>query len=339
MATEYIPPARALMLSPNMPTWVRWQHPLALMEGKDHTYQLHVYPDWYYCSRKYKTTYARRWGTYGIFKEDSFTDSWRDPFEEELDRSENTHEPFEITPVILIVFKSLFAKKDDPEAAFKSFVDMAEEVWGTPFKYSNYKDSAYAICPSDATHSDSGSDPFVDKVINGSICFCTKMDVAKMETDGYNYSFKEAMLAKGHKVCYIVCEVNPEKLKVSYSSNLQEMCPEDDVFDDYYSGCIKGLKMFGSNGEEIDMAEIEGNQWSISLKVAYFTLPLNNPDAPIMHGSSTKRYVRIKKRDKTNWPKGELPASPPMLDYTAKRGELTKKIAVSDLRALLRYLN
>ncbi len=333
MAEEYIPPARALMVSPNRPIFSPLQQPLALVNDK-----LHIYPDWYYCSREYETTYARTWGKYGTFTKGSFVDSWRDPFEEEIDRSEDTFEPFTVTPIMLVVFKSLFAKKDAPEAAFKSFVNMAEEAWGTTFKYTNDNDMAYAVCPSDASPRGNGGDPFIDKAISGSVCFCTKVDCTdKRSTGGYNTFFKEIMLNKGYKTCYIVCEVDPKGLEFSVMGYLRDICPKgDDGIDTTYSKCIKGLKVFSSKAEEIDMSPLEEGSGAISLYMAYLTLTLNNPDAPTSYGAAYEQYVHALKSGNTNWPNGELPRSLPMLKYTASAGKLTKKVGVSDIRTLRR---
>lgn len=326
MAIDYIPPARALMLSPDMPLWTRLQHPLALVEDK-----LHIYPDWYSCSREYETTYSRRWGNYGTFNTGSFIESWRSPFDEEPDMSEKTYMPFEIRPIMLIVFKDLFANKNDPEGAFKSFVSMAEEVWGTTFKYADDKDYAYAVCPSDVSPQGNGGDPFIDKAIPGSVCFCTKVNCTDKEsTGGYNTLFKDLMLSKGYKTCYIVCEVDPNGLEFSKKGYLRDICPKDDSLDTC-SKCIKGLMVFGGSGEEIDMAAIEGESQTIPLYMAYLTFTFNNPDAPMLTSTAYRQYIRATKSDNTNWPKGELPHSLPILNYIATKGELTKKVAVQTL--------
>lgn len=329
----YIPPARSLMLSPRG----TYQLPLAMLNKR-----LHIYPDWYDCSREYATKLVKTWGGYVNSSARSFKAAWSEPFEQEPDRSSTSHRVFEVVPAVLVIRRTLFGD-ESAKGEFNNFVKLAGEVWGVEFKYNEYEDLAYAICPSDAAPYGMNGDKTYDHAVKGSICFCTKIVCTdENSTAGYNGWLKKLMLKKGIKTCYVACEADPEGLRYCREYYLMTMRPEKEKglwpYDagKTYSFCVRGLRIY-TETRSVDLDALEtGDSVNISnLEIRYNALLLTNKMMPTSY-SQYVQYVKLSKSQSYNgtrlvWGDGNLPSSPPILDSATTKGKLTRKLAVRSL--------
>lgn len=309
-----IPPSRSLMLTES--STVSGQHPISL-----HGKELAIFPDWYVCSRKYITSLTRTWGAFSTSGSGSYNVTWYEPFQQEgPDESGTVSQPFGITPTILMV---------ENTSPGSDFIKLAEKVWGVQFRFAENNTTAYAFCPSDSTPKGTGGEPFVDKSITGSVCFVTRVDCTDWKsTSGYNGNLKNIMAAEGHTVCYIACEVDPNKLECNNGGWIMEMCQEGDTeLASRCVNCVKGVKVYAS-GNEVDLNSLEQKYYPFTLTVRYLVRPLYSTRAPTTYGTAVEWFVGVHKGDKAVWEGGKLPGAVPRMTEEITSGDITKELGI-----------
>lgn len=330
MATSRIPSSRSLMCAAVYDERTG-QQPIVVNNNK-----LHIFPDWHNCYQTYQTTMVSSFGGLTLTGNGSFTDTWRSPWETTVDMSKSSRSIFTIAPMMLTVMRGTFGG-ESKQSEFETFVNTAEKIWGVKFEYSKDRSIARALCPSDAAPSGLNGDKFSDNAIKGSLCFCTKVDCKKDDSDGYmNMTLKQLMLACGHNVCYVVCEVDPKGF-VEASVLSKRMMPveqKDDSMAEVYSYCVKGVRVFVGESSPVNLKRMaestedgKGGYISVqSVSVRYMTLLLNSKTNPTAYRAYDEYATIIREDEWDDDIQGSLPSRTPIRNYTAVKGKYWEEL-------------
>ena len=286
MATFRIPPSRSLMCAAVYDEKTG-QQPIVVNGNK-----LHIFPDWYNCHQQYLTEMTSEFADLKIKGSGVTNDTWIEPWESPVDMSGTKTSIFEITPQMLMIQRGSFA--DDK--SFYDYVNLLNETWGVKFRYSDKKNIAFAVCPSKKA-SGNNVGQFYDRAIEGSICFCIKVDRDKPdETGGYNGWLRTLLLKLGKSECYVICEVDPDGLVFSeLGAKLKTIAKlKEDTANDAYSYCVKGIRIFKGIKSTISLDEV-GDEYSNSVKdiyLGYTTLEIS-ARIPTMY-NAVMRYFPLK---------------------------------------------